>query len=199
MKCSCLICMGSGSLVNARTDLQLTIISCTHTDCPTIWVSIIGTFFNHWWILQAPKAWAISGLWGNPQKFWNLDGLKQHFYCSERTISVKNVTKINHLSVKCLFMFAWPGFVYKYFILFYKYFFAQFFKVSWTSVSVNYTLIGVLVSSIVRIHLKNVKIGIFLSWSHIRYWSGFGIFKQNWENPDEIGRVGQSAHSTRWK
>ena len=78
MKYSCLICMGSGSLVNARTDLQLTIISCVHTDCPTFWVSIIGTFFNHWLILQAPKAWALSGLWGNatPKNFeilmvWN--------------------------------------------------------------------------------------------------------------------------------
>ena len=78
MKYSCLICMGSGSLVNARTDLQLTIISCTHTDCPTFWVSIIGTFFNHWWILQVPKTRALRGLWGNttPQNFeilmvWN--------------------------------------------------------------------------------------------------------------------------------
>ena len=26
----------------------------------------------------------------------------------------------------------------------------------------------------------------------IAYWSGFGIFKQNRENPDEIGMVGQS-------
>ena len=34
----------------------------------------------------------------------------------------------------------------------------------------------------------DVTIGIF----PIAYWSGFGIFKQNRENPDEIGIVGQS-------
>ena len=28
----------------------------------------------------------------------------------------------------------------------------------------------------------------------IAYWSGFGIFKQNRDNPDEIGMVGQSGH-----
>ena len=138
MKYSCLICMGSGSLVHARTDLQLTIISCTHTDCPTFWVSIIGTFFNHWWILQALKAWAISGLWGNatPQNFeilmvWN---------------SISIVQRGQFLSKMSL-----------------KLIICQFF---WISVSVNniyYTLLGVLVSSIVRIHLKNVKIRIFLS------------------------------------
>ena len=35
-----------------------------------------------------------------------------------------------------------------------------------------------------------VKIGIF---PRIAYWSGFGIFKQKRENPDDIGMVGQSA------
>ena len=29
----------------------------------------------------------------------------------------------------------------------------------------------------------------------IPYWSGFRIFKQNQDNPDEIGMVGQSAFS----
>ena len=48
------------------------------------------------------------------------------------------------------------------------------------SVSVSHTLIGVLVSSIVRIHLKNVKIGIFLSCSHIGRDSGFS---------NKIGRI----------
>ena len=28
----------------------------------------------------------------------------------------------------------------------------------------------------------------------IAYWSGFGIFKQNRENPDEIGMVEQSGN-----
>ena len=31
----------------------------------------------------------------------------------------------------------------------------------------------------------------------IAYWSGFGIFKQNRENSDEIGMVGQSVNSKR--
>ena len=34
--------------------------------------------------------------------------------------------------------------------------------------------------------------GIFLLIL-ITYWSGFGIFKENRENLDEIGMVGQSA------
>ena len=36
----------------------------------------------------------------------------------------------------------------------------------------------------------DVKIGIF--FIPIACWSGFGIFKQIRENPDEIGMVGQS-------
>ena len=39
----------------------------------------------------------------------------------------------------------------------------------------------------------DVKIGIFPV--PIAYWSGFGIFKQNRKNPDEIGMVGQSGSS----
>ena len=38
----------------------------------------------------------------------------------------------------------------------------------------------------------DVKIGIFSI--PIVYWSGFGIFEQNWENPDEIGVVEKSAN-----
>ena len=37
----------------------------------------------------------------------------------------------------------------------------------------------------------NVKIGIFPI--PIACWSEFRIFKQNWENADEIGMVGQSV------
>ena len=33
----------------------------------------------------------------------------------------------------------------------------------------------------------NVKIRIFPT-----IWSGLGIFKQNWENPNKIGMAGQS-------
>ena len=35
----------------------------------------------------------------------------------------------------------------------------------------------------------DVKIAIFPIL--IAYWSGFGIFKQNRDNPDEIGKGGQ--------
>ena len=38
---------------------------------------------------------------------------------------------------------------------------------------------------------KDVKIRIFPIL--ITYWSGFRIFKQNQENPEEIGMVGQSV------
>ena len=38
----------------------------------------------------------------------------------------------------------------------------------------------------------DVKIGIFPI--PITSKSGFGIFKQNWENPDKIGMVGQSVY-----
>ena len=135
MKYSCLICTCSGSLVNACTDLQLTK---PDKACPTFSVSIIGTFFNHWWILQVPKTRALRGLWGNttPQNFeilmvWNPISI------------VQRGQFLSKMSLKLII--------------------CQFF---WISVSVNniyYTLLGVLVSSIVRIHLKNVKIRIFLS------------------------------------
>ena len=48
---------------------------------------------------------------------------------------------------------------------------------------------------IIRIHLENrtdAKIGIFPI--PIVYWSGFGIFKQNRENPDTTKTVGQSPY-----
>ena len=37
----------------------------------------------------------------------------------------------------------------------------------------------------------DVKIGIF-PITIAQYWSGFGIFKQNRKNPDEIRMIGQS-------
>ena len=44
----------------------------------------IRKFFNHWWI----TGWAGRGALGGflLKKFWNLDALKSHFQCSERTI-----------------------------------------------------------------------------------------------------------------
>ena len=42
--------------------------------------------------------------------------------------------------------------------------------------------------------ITRVKIGIFPIL--IAYWSGFEIFKQNRDNPDEIGMVGQSENVT---
>ena len=42
--------------------------------------------------------------------------------------------------------------------------------------------------------ITRVKIGIFPIL--IAYWSGFWIFKQNRDNPDEIGMVGQSENVT---
>ena len=48
---------------------------------------------------------------------------------------------------------------------------------------------------IIRIHLENktdAKIGIFPI--PIVYWLGFGIFKQNRENPDTTKTVGQSPY-----
>ena len=38
----------------------------------------------------------------------------------------------------------------------------------------------------IRIHFKTTDVKI-----RIACWSGFWIFKQNWENPDEIRMVGQ--------
>ena len=49
-------------------------------------------------------------------------------------------------------------------------------------------VVGCSCKGIIRIHFKttDVKIGIAC-------WSGFWIFKKNWENPDEIRMVGQSV------
>ena len=127
--------------------------SCTHTDCPTFWVSIIGTFFNHWWILQAPKERAIRGLWGNvtPQNFeilmvWNPISIIQRGQFLSRMSLKLIICKLD--AYLCLHHQALCTSTWSYFIIFC----ALSFKVFWISVSVNYTLLGVLVSSIVRIH-----------------------------------------------
>ena len=81
------------------------------------------------------------------------------------------------------------GVAYKYSILFYISFGFGF----WISVSVNSITCSFII--IIRIHLESwtdAKIGIFPI--PIVYWSGFGIFKQNRENPDTTKTVGQSPY-----
>ena len=40
---------------------------------------------------------------------------------------------------------------------------------------------------------KNIRTDVKIFPSTIAYWSGFVIFKEKQENPDETGMVGQSA------
>ena len=72
---------------------------------------------------------------------------------------------------------------------------AVYISVCRVSVSVKYTLLGVLnlcfPNNVFENMKTDVKIGIFPIL--IAYWSGFGIFKQNRENPNEIRIVGQSG------
>ena len=42
-----------------------------------------------------------------------------------------------------------------------------------------------------KISQEMSKSGFFLSW--LTCWLGLGIFRQNWENPDKMGMVGQSV------
>ena len=76
---------------------------------------------------------------------------------------------------------------------FYFLFRVFFFKAFWTSILFKYTLLGVHneyhKNSFENIR-KDVKISMFPI--PITYWSGFRIFKQNQENPEEIGMGEQS-------
>jgi len=112
---------------------------------------------------------------------WNFDALKR-CSCVLRAISFYNVRLF-----LCLLLFA--CFTYKYSILFYIS--GGIFKFSGCHFQLSTLL------RCIRFYPKNsfenmktdVKIGIFPI--PIACSSGFGIFKQNLENPDEIGMVGK--------
>ena len=103
-----------------------------------------------------------------PGKFLNLEALKCHFWCSNATISVKNLSKI------CLQSFRYKS----------TWFYLIFFAVSLAFRDIRIFFCENLTQ------LTRVEVRIFLI--PIACWSGFGIFKQNRDNPDEIGMVGQS-------
>ena len=104
-------------------------------------------------------------------------------------------------SVNCYFYahFYLYVFAYKDSILFFCFYFRRYISVCRVSVSVKYTLLGVLnlcyPNNVFENIKTDVKIGIFPIL--ITYWSGFGIFKQNRENPNEIRIVGQSGSKNR--
>ena len=111
------------------------------------------------------------------------------------------VSFLNVCSVNCYFYahFYLHVFTYKDSILFFLFLFqAVYISVCRVSVSVKYTLLGVLnlcyPNNVFENIKTDVKIGIFPIL--IAYWSGFGIFKQNRENPNEIRIVGQSGSKT---
>ena len=111
------------------------------------------------------------------------------------------VSFLNVCSVNCYFYahFYLHVFTYKDSILFFLFLFqAVYISVCRVSVSVKYTLLGVLnlcyPNNVFENMKTDVKIGIFPIL--IAYWSGFGIFKQNRENPNEIRIVGQSGSKT---
>ena len=138
MKYSCLICTCSGSLVNACTDLQLTILFLYSQRLFNLFSKYNWDIFQSLMNLASTEDASIKRVVGEyyPPNFeilmvWNPISIVQRGQFLSKT------------SLKLII--------------------CQFF---WISVSVNniyYTLLGVLVSSIVRIHLKNVKIRIFLS------------------------------------
>ena len=112
------------------------------------------------------------------------------------------VSFLNVCSVNCYFYahFYLYVFTYKDSILFFLFLFqAVYISVCRVSVSVKYTLLGVLnlcyPNNVFENMKTDVKIGIFPIL--IAYWSGFGIFKQNRENPNEIRIVGQSGSKNR--
>ena len=83
--------------------------------------------------------------------------------------------------ILCLFSFAWFRVQVLDFILYY---FVQ------LKFSGHQFLLGIICYVFLYKYRKssfgNIKIGIFFP-TLITYWLGFRIFKQNWENPNEIG------------
>ena len=82
---------------------------------------------------------------------------------------------------------------------FFCFYFRRYISVCRVSVSVKYTLLGVLNLCYANNVFENIKtdVKIRIFPIQIAYWSGFGIFKQNRENPNEIRIVGQSGSKTR--
>ena len=62
------------------------------------------------------------------------------------------------------------------------------------SVSVKYTLLGVLDYLFYQNRCQNRDFPILIA-----YWSGFGTFKKNRENPNEIGMVEQKTKKNKTK
>ena len=62
------------------------------------------------------------------------------------------------------------------------------------SVSVKYTLLGVLDYLFYQNRCQNRDFPILIA-----YWSGFGTFKKNRENPNEIGMVEQKTKQNKTK
>lgn len=115
---------------------------------------------------MSTKGQATRGSLGvfSPRKFWNLDPLKCHLYCSERTI----------LIVIFMFIFICMAYMNKYSILLY---FVHFLEFS------AYQFLGKYIRKY-RCIITDVKNGICPI--SITCWSGFRTSKQNCENSDVI-------------
>ena len=141
-----------------------------HTVQPFEYVKL-GLFFNKV-SAERVKGWAAKGIWGHsPQKIWKIGSSEMPFLVFwEDNFCLR--CSLNWLPFYASFYL--PGFTYKYSILFYI---SCGFK-SFLDISFSW------VYSVGKIR-TDVKIRIFPIL--IAYWSGFGIFKQNWENSTKLG------------
>ena len=136
-------------------------------------------------IRRVLKGRAARTVWGHspPENFellilWNaISGVLRGQFLS------KMFTK--SIVILSLFLFAWFWVQVLDFILYY---FVQFLKFSGHQFLLS-IICYVFLYKYRKSSFGNVKIGIFFP-TLITYWSGFRIFKQNWENPDE-NRDGQ--------
>ena len=95
---------------------------------------------------------------------------------------------LNWLSFLCLFFLH--GFLYKYSIYF---IFCMVFKVFWMSVWVKYKFCYVFLYDSQKNSLENITTELCQNWDFSYPPRIFGIFKQNWEDPNENRVVEQSA------
>ena len=163
---------------------QYKMLQLMYADCRTSRGLQIGIKFSERYRFKLRRFLLVGGSGGmSPRKFLNLEALKCHFWYFNTTISVKNLRQFDRNF--CLQPFQHKS------TWFYWVFLAVF-----QNIRVNYFAFHFPLWEFDENITAWVEIGIFPIL--IAYWSGFRIFKQNWDNSDKIGMVGHSVCGTLW-
>ena len=151
-------------------------------------------FFNHRWIRRAVKGPTSRGVWGHapPENFeilvlWN---------AISSVLRGQILSKMFSKSI-LLFMLILTGVTSRRSSQFYFIQVVRFLKLLWISLSAKNTLCGVIVWVCHKNSFENFRTTV-KTWNFLipnAYWSRFGIFEQNWKDPDEIRMIKKSSQT----